>query len=222
MAKLSDLLPKGTKDQIEKRYGSTTEQANKSRASRRTSIREHSALPSIQPSVTKKRAISPPPKLVEEKKVYLGLEIAKKHPGVFSNREIEVLNKHFSYCEKLIIKEFPPRDQTDRHLIKVCRGEVPADTVLETVFIKYLKAIGKYPIIVVFAEDDMGEIERRRELGQSAYDLNRRQANRESAGQKTGIPEVEEGYPKDEFGSREDHKKLRSRDWGDMKRRSRG
>ena len=39
--------------------------------------------------------------------------------------------------------------------------------------------------------------------------------------QTGGIPEFEEGYPRDEFGTRDEHKKMRGRDWGDMKRRSR-
>ena len=34
------------------------------------------------------------------------------------------------------------------------------------------------------------------------------------------ISEYEEGYPRSEFGSRADHKKMRARDWGDMKRRN--
>jgi len=225
MAKLGDLLSKGTKDQIEKRYGYKIQQDSKSKISTRSSIREHTALPSRQRTEIAKPAVSDLPKpdsnKVEEIKINRGLEIAKKLPGVFSSREIEILNKHLSYCENLAIKGLPPREQTDRHLIKVCRGDVPADTVLEEVFLKYLKATGKYPVQLVMDEDDLAEMKRKRELGQASYDLNRSQLNRERAGQKTSIPEVEEGYPKDEFGSREDHKKLRARDWGDMKRRSR-
>jgi len=45
---------------------------------------------------------------------------------------------------------------------------------------------------------------------------------RERDRQTGGIPEFEEGYPRDEFGSREDHKKMKGRDWSDMKHRSRG
>lgn len=37
--------------------------------------------------------------------------------------------------------------------------------------------------------------------------------------QTGGIPEYEEGFPKTEMVSREDHKKMRARDYGDMKRR---
>ncbi|MEN6318317.1 MAG: hypothetical protein ABFD82_06130 [Syntrophaceae bacterium] len=39
--------------------------------------------------------------------------------------------------------------------------------------------------------------------------------------QTEGIPDYEEGYPRTEFGSRDDHKKMRHRDWGDMKNRHR-
>lgn len=44
---------------------------------------------------------------------------------------------------------------------------------------------------------------------------------RERDAKTGGIPEYEDGYPRDEFGTRDDHKKMRGRDWGDMKRRSR-
>lgn len=36
---------------------------------------------------------------------------------------------------------------------------------------------------------------------------------------RSGIPEFEEGSPRSEFGTREEHKMVRAHDWGDMQRR---
>ena len=46
--------------------------------------------------------------------------------------------------------------------------------------------------------------------------LNRKKERDKQTG---GIPEFEDGMPRTEFGTREDHKKMRGRDYGDMLRR---
>jgi len=93
-----------------------------------------------------------------------GSEIASKYPGMFTSRELQILSKYFIYFHSLVFENSPPRDDTDKHLIKVCRGEIPAETMLEELIIKYLKISGEYPVNVVFTEENSEDKARRLQL----------------------------------------------------------
>jgi len=58
----------------------------------------------------------------------------------------------------------------------------------------------------------------KRKLDKEAY-LAALERKKERDKQSGGIPEHEEGTLRSEWGTRDDHKKMRARDWGDMQKR---
>lgn len=211
MTKFRELLSADAKKKLEKRF----------------KISSPDKAPLDYKSVTKKRTLGPrrsfrkiaPAK--EEPKMNWGLEIQNKYPGYFTNGELSTLNKYFIYFHSLVFENSPARDERDKHLIKVCKGENSAETTLEEVIVKYLKISGEYPVNVLITEENAEDKERRLQLGKASYNLNQNQLDREKTAYRN-IPRTEEGYPRTEFGTRKDHKEMRARDWGDMKRRHRG
>jgi hypothetical protein len=72
----------------------------------------------------------------------------------------------------------------------------------------------------VATKENDDESPRRKKNAEAALRMAQKQMNREKYYPGTNISEYEEGYPRTEWGTREDHKKMRARDWGDIKRRN--
>ena len=68
---------------------------------------------------------------------------------------------------------------------------------------------------------DPKERERRRLNAEAFNRMMENKAIRERNNHGTSIPEFEEGEPRSEFGTRDEYKRMRARDWGDMQKRHR-
>jgi hypothetical protein len=109
----------------------------------------------------------------------------------------------------------------------VCKGQAAPVTEYERMYKKYIKI---RELEKELLRNERRNIEKHTFQKKSAMTYQEKQKRKRNADaalrmshrqqKEPNIPEYEEGYPRSEFGSREDHKKMRARDWGDMKRRN--
>lgn len=152
-------------------------------------------------------------------------------PNALSLSEKELLKKNYINATSLESGTRTPKNHMQKHFVLVCKGQAAPVTEYESVYLKYIKIrelekealyskrrsvpkqADQKESTIALKESDQ-EKQKRKENAYAALRL----AERQQKG--PNISEYEEGYPRSEFGSRADHKKMRARDWGDMKRRN--
>lgn len=73
-----------------------------------------------------------------------------------------------------------------------------------------------------YGESSQDVLKRKKENAEAGLRMASRQRGNEKCYRGTSIMEFEDGAPRAEWGTRDDHKKMRARDWGDMRRRQKG
>jgi len=142
--------------------------------------------------------------------------------------EKELLKKNYINATSLESGTRTPRTYAQKHFVLVCKGQAPPVTDYERVYLKYIKIRELEKETLYSKRRSISKQENQKESTMALKESNqKRQENADAASrlaerQQKGpnISEYEEGYPRSEFGSRADHKKMRARDWGDMKRRN--
>lgn len=166
--------------------------------------------------------------------------IINKAWNCLSNSEKFLLNKKFDYAQSLESGERKPETEGEKYFVKVCRGQAPPQTDYQHVYLKYLKIRNKFLNIVEaknvkcdkqinnkISSSPVVKEKSMLEKQQEAAVLSKRRENAEAARRRAqehlsreiGIPEYEEGTLRSEWGTREDHRKMRACDWGDMQKR---
>lgn len=112
--------------------------------------------------------------------------------AIFNAYEIETLKRYGSAFERLMNGERIPQTPAQEHFIKACRGEVKPETKYEKIWCKYLARLQWESVPENRAVMDAAEW---------SFPI------------KT---------PKGFGGSREDWKAMRSAQWSDLRKRSRG
>jgi uncharacterized protein YifE (UPF0438 family) len=112
-------------------------------------------------------------------------------PYELTEEEKKLLQKSLELYQSLESGRFTPTTDAQKHFMAVCQGQARAETPDEIAYAKYMR---------------LRAAERRRE--------------RERARDKRGIPEYEEGYPRPGWFTDEDWKKLKARDYADVRQRS--
>ena len=149
-------------------------------------------------------------------------------PITLSLSEKELLKKNYINATSLESGTRTPRNHAQKHFVLVCKGQAAPVTEYERVYKKYIKIRELEKEALYSKRRSVPKQENQKEstiaLKESDH---KRQENAEAAlrlaeRQQKGsnISEYEDGYPRSEFGSRADHKKMRARDWGDIKRRN--
>jgi uncharacterized protein YifE (UPF0438 family) len=107
-------------------------------------------------------------------------------------REEVLLKKHLAFYQLLENGKWNPTTNAQKHFVAICRGHGRAETEHEKAYTKYLR---------------IRALQRREQY-----------AKREA---HNGIPEYEEGYPRSDWFTDDDWKKMRRQDFVDMNHRRR-
>mgnify|MGYP000846369789 CR=1 FL=1 len=168
-----------------------------------------------------------------EKKIITGKKysIPDNDQNTLSYSEKELLKKHYLRATSLESGTRTPRNYVQKHFVLVCKGQAAPVTEYERVYKKYIKIreLEKEALNAKYRSVSEQAVQKESTIAPKENDQEKhgrienaeaalRLAERHQSG--TNISEYEEGYPKSEFGSREDHKRMRARDWGDIKRRN--
>jgi len=170
-------------------------------------------------------------------------------PKPLTRSEKLILEKYFVFARPLESGQRPPRNEKEKYFLKVCQGLVLPRTAFQKVYLQYMKirdydkmrkGVHNYLDTTntskannnhhnasrkadtrLKTDEDIAIEKRKEENAEALLRMHKRADSKEIYIPGTNIPEYEEGMPRSEFGTREDHKKMRSRDWGDMVRRQR-
>jgi len=112
-------------------------------------------------------------------------------PHLIPQEEI-LLRKHYEFYRSLETGSRKPMTEEQVHFVAVCRGQSKAETEHEKTYAKYMR---------------LRVVQRREQY-------EKREA-------RTGIPEYEEGYPRPDWFTDDDWKKMRRQDFVDMNQRRR-
>jgi len=160
---------------------------------------------------------------------------AANNATTLDDKELKLLRKYYLKATALESGNRCPITYSDRHFVAVCKGKALPISPYEKVYLKYMKSrelekkkieaskhrgrqVVKYTGLST-SDEGKAEIQRRKENGEALLKMQERKKERERGYLGTNIPEHEEGTPKPGWFTDDDWKRMRSRDYADMKNR---